>query len=77
MGTIGYWIIMILGVILFTQYENIYHLINNLLYQSDYAPGHSELFPLIIFIVLNSIIYFFIGYAFCLLVEIFKGNKLK
>lgn len=59
-GTVGYWVIMLLGICLFSIYEKLYFFVNKLVYNVAH-PNTKEFLPLLIFIILNSIIYFIIG----------------
>jgi hypothetical protein len=78
MGTIGYWIIMLLAPINLvsrvlamrvTFYGKLYFFVNNMIYGSDHAPGYAEFYPLLLFILLNSILYFVGGYFIGLLID--------
>lgn len=75
MGTAGYWTIMLFGIALTPFYEKLYFAVTNLIYNADYAPNHSELFPLIVFILLNAILYFIMGYFIGLLIEKRKKSE--
>lgn len=75
MGTLGYWFIMILGLILIVTYDNQYEAISRITYNNNYEPNGSEFFSLAIFIIENAILYFIVGYLVGLIIEEIKKNK--
>lgn len=77
MGTGWYWFIIILGIPLYLLfgYEKLYFAVNKLIYGVKHPSTRSEAFPLIIFILLNTILYFIAGYLIGLLIEKIRKRK--